>query len=426
MRRNKFYEKPLSFSGIFFTILLIFFFTNSDAQSACTGTLGTTVVDITFGSGSTNPGPPLPTAVAGAGTTYNYASYATGTPPAVIFDGDYALVNEVPNNSAWYVGATDHTGDANGYMAFFNASPTPGQFYKQNISGLTSGNVYEFAAWIANVINPSVLPTAILPNITFQILDSTTQAVLGTYNTGDIPNSTSMTWKQYSFLFTMPVDITTITLELTNNNIGGTQQPGNDLAIDDITFRPCLATTPVVLKNFTGAVVGKSVVLSWATFDEVNTAADIVQRSYNGFDFTEINSLPAKGSLQQNNYGFTDHPSFSNASVFYRLKLTDKDGKYILSNMLAMRIGSASSAEINLFPNPAKNYMQLTYVSNAAESTTIKITDISGKTIITQRAFTSQGTNSIQINLQNKLQSGTYIIQFILDGKNIVKKFIVD
>jgi len=205
----------------------------------CNGSLGDPVVNITFGNGNSNPGPALQTAVPGASTNYNYAGYATGNPPAVIFDGDYALVTGVPTNGAWFTGARDHTGDPGGYMAFFNAAPTPGEFYRQTVSGLCPGTTYEFAAWVANVLRASAIPSAILPNITFRLLDPANQQELASYSTGNIAMSNTMTWQQYSFLFTLPPGSSSVTLVLANNNIGGTAQPGNDLAIDDITFRPC-------------------------------------------------------------------------------------------------------------------------------------------------------------------------------------------
>lgn len=215
----------------------------------CSGSLGTPIVNITFGSGSTNPGPQIPTQIPGATTNYRYANYATGSPPTAVIDGDYALLNSVPSNSAWYSGAGDHTGNPNGYMAFFNSAPTPGEFYRQTVSGLCPGTTYEFATWVANVLNPSVLPGAILPNITFKIINPSTLAVLGTYNTGNIPMANSMTWRQYSFLFITPAATNSVTLVLENNNVGGNAQPGNDLALDDITFKPCGPSVAASLNN---------------------------------------------------------------------------------------------------------------------------------------------------------------------------------
>jgi|GEM_PF-650326 len=215
----------------------------------CGGSLGTPVVNIDFGSGATNPGPQIAAAVPGASTNYNFAAYATGVPPSAPLDGDYALINQVPVNSAWFTGAKDHTGNVNGYMAFFNSAPTPGEFYRQTVNNLCAGTTYEFAAWVANVLDSNILPAGILPNITFKILDPNTQVELASYNTGDIPNLTTMVWKQYSFLFVLPPGNNSVTLVLANNNIGGTARPGNDLAIDDITFRACGPLTEASFSN---------------------------------------------------------------------------------------------------------------------------------------------------------------------------------
>ncbi|MFT3679344.1 MAG: PKD domain-containing protein [Ferruginibacter sp.] len=202
----------------------------------CTGSLGSPVVNITFGSGP-NYGSPLSVAVPGATTTYAYVTSGFS-------DGSYSLTNTVPNNSAWFGGEHDHTGDPNGYMAFFNSDPTPGgEFYRQTVNSLCPGTTYEFAVWIANVVNSNILPGGIPPNVTFKILNRSDNSVIASYNTGDIANGNSMNWKQYSMLFTLPAGINDIILILTNNNVGGNAQPGNDLGIDDITFRPCGPST---------------------------------------------------------------------------------------------------------------------------------------------------------------------------------------
>lgn len=215
----------------------------SPAQ-VCQGTLGAPIVNVTFGAGA-NPGQQLSIAVPGATTNYTYEGLATGSPPAnVIFDGEYSLVNQVPNNGSWFFGATDNTGDPNGYMAFFNSATTPGgEFYRQTVTGLCQGTTYQFQTFIANAVNPANLPAAVLPNVTLRILDGNTLTVLQTLNTGGIPMQPTFTWVPYTMSFTVPSGVTSVILSLTNNNVGGNAQPGNDLAIDDITFRPCGPTT---------------------------------------------------------------------------------------------------------------------------------------------------------------------------------------
>lgn len=202
----------------------------------CTGSLGDPVVNITFGSGD-NPGSPIEIQVPGASTTLDYIA-VTGNPARPTpFDGQYTITNNVPFNSAWFVGAHDHTGNPNGYMAFYNASEQPGEFYKQSISNLCGVTTYEFAAWVANCLDPAKI-VGMKPDITFRI-ERTDGTVLGTYNTGPIPQQAVMTWQQFGFYFTTPSNIGSVVLKMVNNNPGGAANVGNDFAIDDITFRAC-------------------------------------------------------------------------------------------------------------------------------------------------------------------------------------------
>jgi gliding motility-associated-like protein len=94
------------------------------------------------------------------------------------------------------------------------------------------------------MLNMKYVTQGIKPNITFSIETETGQ-VLQTYNSGDLPVEQTVKWKQYGFYFTTPSNASNIVLRMTNNAPGG---DGNDLAMDDITFRPCgqLITSAVV------------------------------------------------------------------------------------------------------------------------------------------------------------------------------------
>lgn len=117
-----------------------------------------------------------------------------------------------------------------------NASIQPGTFYLDTVRGLCGGTTFEFAAWVMNVLLPSACSgNGTMPDLTFQI-ERTDGAVLQTYNSGGISTSSSPTWRQYGFFFATPVGVSDIVLRITNNAPGGC---GNDLALDDITFRPC-------------------------------------------------------------------------------------------------------------------------------------------------------------------------------------------
>ncbi len=191
----------------------------ADAQT-CTNSLGDPIVDINFGSGS-GFGPALAPGITNM-------TYVQDQCPQ---DGFYTITNQTTGCfGTWLNVTSDHTGNPNGYFMLINASYTPSDFYVQTINGLCAGTTYQFAAWILNMV---AIPGQILPNITFTI-EQTDGTVLQSYKTGDIPSPGSVKWTQYGFFFNTPAGVNTVVIRMTNNASGGI---GNDLALDDITFR---------------------------------------------------------------------------------------------------------------------------------------------------------------------------------------------
>ena len=225
--------RSLKISVCFF--LFSFIYTAKTFAQLCQGSLGDPVVNITFGAGS-NPGPPL-------GST-NYIYVPNDCPE----DGFYTIASSTSScfGGTWHTVTEDHTpGDINGYMMVVNASFTPGDFFVKTVDGLCPNTTYEFAAWMYNVLQPFACNgQGIKPNITFNI-ETTSGTVLQSYQTGDIPESTN--WNQYGFFFSTPVGISSVVLRMTNNAPGGC---GNDILLDDITFRAC---GPLVTANINGS-----------------------------------------------------------------------------------------------------------------------------------------------------------------------------
>ncbi|RYY97219.1 MAG: T9SS type B sorting domain-containing protein [Chitinophagaceae bacterium] len=223
------------------SILLFVFLTALCVRSAaqlCTGSLGDPIVHISFGSG-VNPGPALPT----AGVAYQYV--ANDCPN----DGSYTVRSSTYNcfGSTWHNVPQDHTGDPAGYFMMVNASFTPGDFYVDTVRGLCSGTTYEFAAWVMNVSrNNGCNGVPNRPNITFR-LERTDGTLLRTYNSGDVPLTATPQWNQYGFFFTTPATLSDVVVRMVNNAPGGC---GNDLLLDDITFRPC---GPLLTPSFSGS-----------------------------------------------------------------------------------------------------------------------------------------------------------------------------
>ncbi|MDB5230538.1 MAG: hypothetical protein JWN76_1343 [Chitinophagaceae bacterium] len=221
---------------ILLSLLVVFFYQHVSAQ-LCTGSLGDPVVKITFGNG-TGAAAPLKTGV----TNLNYT---TGTCPN---DGDYTITNSSSGcfGNTWHSVLTDHTGDSQGRFMLVNASFTPNDFYVDTVYGLCANTTYEFSTWVLNVLFPFACGGAgIKPNLTFRI-ETTNGTVLQKFDSGNIDPDAVNTWKQYGTFFRTPANISAVVIRLTNNAPGGC---GNDLALDDITFRPCGPKIESLLNN---------------------------------------------------------------------------------------------------------------------------------------------------------------------------------
>ncbi|GAB2816798.1 T9SS type A sorting domain-containing protein [Ferruginibacter profundus] len=148
----------------------------------------------------------------------------------------------------------DHTsGNGTGRMYAVNAGYDKGEFFRRRFTGVIPGATYNFSAWAANLTPGG---SNIRPNIKFQVLDHTSQAVLATFNSGDISTATSQ-WIQYGFSFTATAN--DIDLLLSNNAVGGS---GNDLAIDDISFALIPVSTPVTTVANTGCGTSGSITVT--------------------------------------------------------------------------------------------------------------------------------------------------------------------
>jgi gliding motility-associated-like protein len=292
----------------------------------CQGSLGDPIVNITFGAGA-NPGAPLKAAT----TSYQY--FSSDCPG----DGFYTVRSNTTNcfGSTWHSLNNDHTGDPNGYFMLINASFQPSAFYLDTVRGLCGGTTYEFAAWVVNVLKTTACsPNAIQPNLTFTI-ESTAGDVLKSYNTNTINSQATPAWQQFGFFFTTPANASDIVLRIFNNAPGGC---GNDLALDDITFRPC---GPQLAAAITG---------------HPSPSATICEGTARSFTFTctvsaGYNSPSFQWQQSSDGMVWTDIPGATNTTLAQAFQATTPTGDY-LYRLSAAEAGSMNSPQCRIVSKP--------------------------------------------------------------------------
>lgn len=374
-----------------FTFLFLIVCQHITYSQLCQGSLGDPVVKITFGAGQ-NPGPPLK-----AGVT-NYI-YQTSDCPS---DGFYAVRNSTAScfSNTWQNIPHDHTGDANGYFMLVNASIQPNDFYVDTVRGLCPSTTFEFAAWIMSMLVQSACGgNGIKPNITFSI-EKTDGTLISSYNTGDINSVPSPLWQQYGFFFTTPSGISDIVLRMTNKAPGGC---GNDLVLDDITFRPC---GPIIQIGTSSSLTNvKNVCAGQASSITINSSvsAGYTNPVYQWQSSTD--SVTWADIPQETNTIYTTAISAALpvGSYFYRLAISEKSN----AGIATCRINS-DPFSLHISPNPTINII----VNNpVCETGTLELKETSGNLCSWSgpNGFTNNNCDALLLNM-GLANAGLYYI----------------
>lgn len=203
------------------------------AVAICSGSLGDPVFNQDFGTGA-GVGDQLPDGV----TNLTYVSNCPN-------DGSYTITHYSGGcHNTWHTVYTDHTGNGNGFFMMINASYAPSVFFTQQAPVLCENTTYEFSAYVLNLLTAAASDnTVIHPDIEFSV-ETIDGAVLATYDTGIIPPTAGPVWVKEGLFFTTPANTTQVVVKMINKAPGGN---GNDLLLDDITFRAC---GPVIKTGF--------------------------------------------------------------------------------------------------------------------------------------------------------------------------------
>ncbi|HWK04572.1 MAG TPA: T9SS type A sorting domain-containing protein [Puia sp.] len=184
-------------------------------------------------------------------------------------------------------------------------------------------------------------------------------------------------------------------------------------------------TLPIVLLEFTATLNNKEVDLAWTTAQESNSDHFAIQRSANaGSSWQAIGTVAAKGnSSVATNYSFTDANAPSGTSE-YRLQAVDKDGKYTYSEIRTTRNGLIGS--VSVFPNPAKDYVNITLGSSstATGNLSIRLINQAGQLLVDKKVTNAGGTTvSLPVS---SYPPGNYLIQVTgQDGTRQISKVLI-
>jgi len=184
---------------------------------------------------------------------------------------------------------------------------------------------------------------------------------------------------------------------------------------------------PVELISFDGSVVGKNILIEWATATETNNKGFVIQRSNDKNNWKEIGFVQGNGTTTEpHHYSFMDE-SLQNGSFQYRLKQIDFDGSFKFSKIVEVVTSLPNKYSLSQnYPNPANPSTNISF--NVPEQTKVKINLYSINGEFVKEIFNEEkekGLYNITINL-NDLATGVYFYSIITDkGYSNVRKLIL-
>jgi len=164
--------------------------------------------------------------------------------------------------------------------------------------------------------------------------------------------------------------------------------------------------------------------LYWNTSQESNSSHFEIERSTDGANFTKLGNVVAAGaSSNKRNYTFNDIKPVPGIN-YYRLKMVDKDGKFVYSNIVTVNVSIKGNALSTIYPSPFTDKINITVAIETATRAEVEIFDNTGKLAVKYTTAVSKGINNIIIENLDKLARGIYIIKVRLGEQVYTKKLI--
>lgn len=168
--------------------------------------------------------------------------------------------------------------------------------------------------------------------------------------------------------------------------------------------------------------------ISWMVSGEINVSHYEVERSSTqDLIFEKLGLLTTKpaspNATHKAEYRFEDSNIEFNTTYFYRVKQIDYDGKYTYSDIVKVQ-RNVSQSDFSIYPNPAKESINIDWGFNREDVTNIEFWDVDGKLMRTYLPvdLDSNNTNS-KLNLEG-LKSGIYNIKVNMNDQILTKKVI--
>ena len=181
---------------------------------------------------------------------------------------------------------------------------------------------------------------------------------------------------------------------------------------------------PVNLMSFQGNInASNKVQLQWKVGNNEMINQFEVERSYDGKEFSTAALV-----FTSENKGVEDYLFYETIPVFekvmYRLRMTSKTNEISYSKILTFQNKITTTNHLKIIGNPVNDQLTLNYTTGSDKMIDIRIYDMTGRVIMSNKMNSFKGDNMISFPLVSNMKKSMYTIE-VINGTDIqAKKFI--
>ena len=180
----------------------------------------------------------------------------------------------------------------------------------------------------------------------------------------------------------------------------------------------------LVLDYFTGTKENGYNLLNWKAECNSETASFVLQRSSDGTNFSDIDSVQAATATECSlPYNYNDYTA-TGSKVYYRLEVIDQNGNITYSQLVLILNDQNVIQLMNVRPNPVQTEAWLNISASENQNVELVIYSIDGKQLVRQTINVVGGMNTIDLHTST-LANGMYIVRGVfMNGQTNTLTFV--
>ncbi|MFT3947139.1 MAG: T9SS type A sorting domain-containing protein [Agriterribacter sp.] len=176
---------------------------------------------------------------------------------------------------------------------------------------------------------------------------------------------------------------------------------------------------PVDFLQFNAVQQNSIIDLNWKILTTEQLSYFDVERSADGINFNAIGRIEAGTSFTgTGSFKYSDGDiNADNNILYYRIKVSSKDGGLKYSSILSVRLSGNTNSKIRISPNPAVSSITMSFYSAMRGNVEYQLTDMTGKIVVRGQRMAEAGQNSITVEQLGRFSEGVYTIMINIGNK---------